>query len=512
MNSEEYKKIAVDVSSKLNDYFGNFCNEFPQYSSIKNEYIKKPIHLNGMQFYAGFMSGQSKSWENYLEIPVAIEMIMLWAYKTNRILDEKQDICTDKEKIKSTVLEHDLMLSCIYTLLNVFSKKEPQNSERIRLLIEEMMSKLSYGFWIEKDRLNVNFSSLEKILSNWEQEYINRNINFNLVYDYAPLIGYALSSNDFGIIEKYINFIPLNLRFSNIGQIINDLGDFGEDIDTNVKSYQDIFSDVRNGIITFPVYKLINEKSILEALKKPKITTNKTWQKKIRELISKNNINEDIIKIASDSYERHKEFFENQITNSSTLLLKSFGMLINTKYFNQKIVFEVSPILRNRVILSDINGKEIGIYDKLLAHKEGRLHKAFSVFVFNNSGELLIQKRINDKYHSGNLWSNTCCSHLISGEDVIISAKRRLKEEMGFECDLKKKFSFVYKLDVGNGMTEHEFDIILIGKYDGDVVPNNNEVDDIKWIKIDSLLLDIKNNPDNYTSWFKVILERMGYR
>lgn len=512
MNSKNYKHLTTEISQKLNDYFSKFCEVYPQYNSIKTDYLKKSIHLNGVQFYAGFTSGPSSKWSNFIEVPIAIELTMLWAYKTNRILDEKQAAWATKETIKSTVLEHDLMLACIFDLLAVFSKKNPGHTVKVKSLIEKMLSQLPFGFWIEKTNLNIHYSSLEKVLVNWNETYLARNLNFNLVYEYAPLIGYALSSEDFDIIKKYFDFIPLELRFSNIGQMINDLGDFGEDIDANIKSFQDMFADIRNGIITFPVYKLINEIDILDALKKPQITLDKSWQNKIRKLILSKNLNGELIKIASESYDKYRKFFESNIPNSNPLLLKSFGMLTNNKYFDQKIVFEVSPFFRNRVVLCNINGRELGTYDKLLAHKEGKLHKAFSIFVFNSDNELLIQKRAKNKYHSGSLWANTCCSHLISGEDLIVSAKRRLKEEMGFECEQKKKFSFVYKSKVGNGLIEHEFDTILIGKYDGKIKPNPEEVEDTKWIKMEDLVENIKNHPTHYASWFKIILERMGYR
>lgn len=512
MNSKNYNQIAKNISQELNDYFNSFCDDFPRYNSIRNDYTKKSIHLNGVQFYAGFISGKSNNWKEFINIAIAIEMTMLWAYKTNRILDEKQDVFRDKEKIKSTMLEHDLTLACIYQLIDNHEKKSPSFSHA-HILIEEILSRLSFGFLFEKERLNINHSSLEKILLDWEDKYIRRNNDFNLVYDLAPLIGYSLSSSNFDIIKEYNNSIPAKLRFSNLGQIINDLGDFGEDIDINVKTYQDIFSDIRNGIITLPARRLISEEHIAKALKKPNITFSKSWQKKARKLILDSGINEEIIQLAEKSFKKHNDFFNSNIQNPDPLLLKSFGMLVNNKYFNQKIVFESGLSLRNRVVLCDINGKETGTYDKLLAHKEGKMHKAFSIFVFNGKGELLIQQRAKNKYHSGGLWSNSCCSHAISGEPAMVTAKRRLKEELGFDCDLKKKFSFAYNISVGGGnLVENEFDVIFFGKYDGEIYPNPEEVQDVKWINLEDLTNDIKLNPNMYSPWFKIIQERMGYR
>lgn len=161
-----------------------------------------------------------------------------------------------------------------------------------------------------------------------------------------------------------------------------------------------------------------------------------------------------------------------------------------------------------RVILVDENDKEIGTEEKLKAHKEAKLHRAFSIFIFNSKGELLIQKRAKDKYHSGGLWTNACCSHPRPGESLVRAARRRLKEEMGFECSLKKIFHFVYRVDLGD-LTEYEFDHVFVGKYDGKVEPNPREADDFAWVDVESLKKDVKSHPENYTYWFKIALPKV---
>jgi len=157
----------------------------------------------------------------------------------------------------------------------------------------------------------------------------------------------------------------------------------------------------------------------------------------------------------------------------------------------------------NKVILVDKKDKEIGTEFKLKAHKEGKLHRAFSIFVFNSKGELLLQKRSSKKYHSGGLWTNTCCSHPKPGETVMLSAHKRLKEEMGFDCDLTKVFSFIYKVKLDNELTEHEFDHALIGKFDGNPIINTKEAEDFRWVSLDFLKTDIRKNSNKYTYWFK---------
>jgi len=160
------------------------------------------------------------------------------------------------------------------------------------------------------------------------------------------------------------------------------------------------------------------------------------------------------------------------------------------------------------VILVDERDNQIGTEEKLKAHKEAKLHRAFSVLVFNEKGELLLQKRAKTKYHSPGLWTNTCCSHPAPGKDLMQEAKKRLKEEMGFECDLKESFSFIYKADLGD-LTEYEFDHVLLGKFSGDPSPDREEAEDWKWIDLQYLKKDIKENPEIYTPWFRIIFNRV---
>ena len=164
--------------------------------------------------------------------------------------------------------------------------------------------------------------------------------------------------------------------------------------------------------------------------------------------------------------------------------------------------------MEENVILVDKNDTQIGLMSKLDAHKKGILHRAFSVFVLNNNNELMLQKRAYNKYHSGGLWTNTCCSHQREGENSIEAGKRRLLEEMGFETELKIITSFIYKVEFENGLTEHEFDYLLIGKYIKSPVINKQEVADWKWMKVELIADDIKLNPNNYTSWFKIIFDK----
>jgi len=159
------------------------------------------------------------------------------------------------------------------------------------------------------------------------------------------------------------------------------------------------------------------------------------------------------------------------------------------------------------VILVNKNDKKIGLMPKMEAHKKGALHRAFSVFIFNNKNELMIQKRNINKYHSPGLWTNTCCSHQKDGESNITAGKRRLLEEMGFCVELNEIGSFIYNVGVDNGLIEHELDYILVGKYNGNVKINSDEVDNWKWMSLDNIKDDIRIRSKNYTEWFKIIMD-----
>jgi len=160
-----------------------------------------------------------------------------------------------------------------------------------------------------------------------------------------------------------------------------------------------------------------------------------------------------------------------------------------------------------KVILVDKNDNQVGLMPKLEAHEKGILHRAFSIFIFNSKYELLLQKRASSKYHSGGLWTNTCCSHPREGEDILDAANRRLDEEMGIKTSLRKVYDFIYKAELDNQLTEHEFDHVFYGVFDNDPILNKDEAEDFKWVDMETLNNDIIKNEDNYTVWFKIAFE-----
>ncbi|EAR13076.1 hypothetical protein PI23P_10620 [Polaribacter irgensii 23-P] len=160
------------------------------------------------------------------------------------------------------------------------------------------------------------------------------------------------------------------------------------------------------------------------------------------------------------------------------------------------------------VILVDEKDQQIGLMEKIEAHEKALLHRAFSVFIFNKKGELMLQQRAASKYHSPLLWTNTCCSHQREGESNVKAGRRRLQEEMGFVTDIKEVFSFIYKAPFDNGLTEHEFDHVMIGSYEEAPNVNTDEAAGYKWMRMEDIKKDMENHPAIYTEWFKIIFNK----
>lgn len=155
------------------------------------------------------------------------------------------------------------------------------------------------------------------------------------------------------------------------------------------------------------------------------------------------------------------------------------------------------------VVLVDEQDAELGRAEKLAAHRAGQLHRAFSVFLFNERGEWLLQRRAQSKYHSGGLWSNTCCSHPAPGESTRAAAERRLREELGITCALDEVFSFRYDAVLDGGMTEREYDHVFVGRYSGEPTPDPAEVDDWAWVAPAEVRAALDARPEDYTVWFR---------
>lgn len=161
------------------------------------------------------------------------------------------------------------------------------------------------------------------------------------------------------------------------------------------------------------------------------------------------------------------------------------------------------------VVLVNEFDEEVGTMEKMEAHRQALLHRAFSVFIFDAGGRMLLQRRALTKYHSGGLWTNACCSHPRPGETVAAAASRRLQEELGFVTPLESAFSFTYKAPFDNGLTEYEFDHVLTGYHDGHIQPNPEEVCEISYMSMDEIRSELASHPEKYTEWFRIAFPRL---
>ena len=164
-------------------------------------------------------------------------------------------------------------------------------------------------------------------------------------------------------------------------------------------------------------------------------------------------------------------------------------------------------LTKEKVVLITPKDEVLGVMNKLEAHQKGILHRAFSIFLFDKKGNILLQRRAKNKCHSPHQWTNACCSHPREDETYLQAAERRLREELGISCELEKKFDFIYKADVGGGLWEHELDHVFIGIYEGEFHLNPEEVSEIRYISLQDLEQEIEKSPENFTEWFKIILK-----
>jgi len=165
-----------------------------------------------------------------------------------------------------------------------------------------------------------------------------------------------------------------------------------------------------------------------------------------------------------------------------------------------------------QIILVDERDRELGAGEKLQAHREGVLHRAFSVFIFDGEGRLLLQKRARAKYHSGGLWSNTACGHPRPGEPTAAAARRRLREEMSLDCELREAFEFVYRAELDGALVEHEYDHVFVGKHDAEPAPDPAEVEEWRWVSMGELREGLSTEPQRYSYWLKIAVEGEHWR
>lgn len=336
MDHNEYVAFSEDVAEQLNDHVESFCEGNPEFRSVSEEYAEKRIHLIGIQCYAGFRaSGTDEEFSDFLNIPIVIESVMLMAYKTNQILDHKKEVWGSEKRIEQNVLGEGIYTAFIIDLLQDSEQALGEKYGVVKEKILTLTSKMYKGFWYEKNFLNVHHSSLEEVLEEWESKYERRNNLLNGVYDYASLIGYYMGSGNESVFDEYERYFADKDKVSHSGQIVNDLSDFSAVHDENVKSYQDAFSDIRNGIITQPTYELLDADIIVEALEDPDVTRKPGWRKEVKAMLVGQDIVEEIRNRTEASYDQHVSFWSDCMDVESDLLFHTYSYLRRNKYYHK---------------------------------------------------------------------------------------------------------------------------------------------------------------------------------
>lgn len=279
----------------------------------------------------------AETWERFAPVAICLELIMIWAYALNQIVDRKKSVWDKVGGVEKTALEHDLIMSL---LLQLLQESEPVLDKRYPLVVsrvQQLIISMGKGFWVEYQRLNANVTPLETILPNWESNYRLRNRLINQVYDDTPLIGYFVATGNQEIFRNHEIFFSQWLRFSEAGQVINDFSDFRpESCDVQVKSYQDAFADLRNGYITYPVYRLLETAEIKRALQEPRVTHDPGWQRAVTQQIREKGLLKEIRAMGREAWRNQLAFWEQYQGGHDPLLLGTYRLLLHNKHLRKK--------------------------------------------------------------------------------------------------------------------------------------------------------------------------------
>ncbi len=435
-------------------------------------------------------------------------LLNISTYIDNAVFDNKNDI-GENEKT-NYIISARILRNIAERIL-----KEVKEKDYIRLV--ELLREIDHDIYVAQFE-DLNQLTKEREFKDYNEflkaylhrcEWITGRFMENIC-KIGAILGNSIEEQkeDLGKIGKNIGIIV---------QIINDIGDFvlpQEGVYDYEKVYQDQFSDIKSGKLTLPVYYVLQfgseeEKKIIKKVLGNQNIINDELKEVARVIVESGALTNSK-NLAKEYAKEIKEILSNFEYSESKNCIRLMSQMWRTnKYLaGLKNLFGDSKRKEENIILVNEKDNPIGIEEKLKVHKQGKLHRAFSIFVFNSNGDLLIQQRNKTKYHCGGLWANTTCSHPRTKESVIEASHRRLKEEMGFDCQLKKLFKFHYKASFDNGLTENEIDTVLVGFYDGNPKINKQEVSDYKWISLKELEKDIIDNPNKYAIWFKIAIKR----
>ncbi|MFT4343303.1 MAG: hypothetical protein ACMXYE_00990 [Candidatus Woesearchaeota archaeon] len=340
MNKKQYATFNKNTTAWFNEKLQEYCVQNPEHRRGIQSYISKIQSLNRPQFVAGFQAKDStKDFTPYWKVPVLLESVMLKAYYANNILDSKNNIWnstynietrafhTPKEKVNENIANEWYVDSYLNKLsLDILQDLNPEEALFVQKAYFTIGEKISQGLKIEREALSINHSDLETISNNFEQNYTNRCIFYDKVYDYVPLVAFGLANKDYGVVERYDKNVLDQDKFSGNLQIINDLGDFC--------TGKNSFSDIRSGVVTLPTYALQKSSVILEGLFSPQFTQFPRWQKEVRDLLKKEKIVHQIEEKTLQAHRVNVNFWKELGANTSVIEC-AYGMLQNNKYFEE---------------------------------------------------------------------------------------------------------------------------------------------------------------------------------
>ncbi len=337
-NKDNYWRTMGQRTQLLNQWLIEYGQLHPEFWPVIGRYTKKKAHLNGIQFYAGYLSGggDRKSWERFIPTMISLELIMIWAYALNQIVDHKRAVWESPGGVEQTALEQNLLLGLLLELLGESREQLGDEYPMVCTLTHQMLANMSRGFWVEHQHLKIGRQPTEQLMTGWGESYRQRNRLIDQVYDYVPLIGYSVATGDQTIFNRFEQYFERRLRFSEAAQILNDFSDFlvGSN-DLNVKSYQDAFADLRNGIVTFPVYRLWESAETQEAVGNPSVTLEQGWQERMRVVLKGSGLLKEIRASCWEAWDDQVGFWREVLGRDDVLLLGTYSLLGFNKYFKQ---------------------------------------------------------------------------------------------------------------------------------------------------------------------------------
>ena len=449
-----------------------------------------------------------KNWEEIAPACAAVELLNISTYIDNAFFDNKNNI-KEGDHV-NYVISARILRNIAENILRKIRKEAPE-------IIVDLLREIDHDCYIAQfqDLNQISKENNFQDFNDYLKSYLNRCEGLTgRFFENIAKIGAILAkatenqTRDLGIIGRGIGIID---------QIVNDVGDFIPPNENTIdfeKVYQDQFNDIKSGKLTLPVYHVLqfgseDNKKIISRVLGNKKACNGDLDSVAKTLIETGSILYST-KIAKEYAKEARKLLSNFEKSNARDYFKSMSRIYKTNKYMATFRSLSNKILENqeRIILVDENDIQIGSEEKIKTHKQGKLHGAFSILVFNFKNQLLLQQRAKTKYHSPSLWTNTVCSHPRDGEKINEAAHRRLNEEMGFDCELREISKFHYKTEFNNGLIENEIDHVFIGKYDNNPIPNPKEVRDYKWVSIQELKKDIKENPKKYSFWIKIILNK----